>query len=50
MGCTKCKEKNGIKGDRNKTIDRTQNGIVWFVVIWSMFAIYGVISFIKLFL
>ena len=50
MGCTKCKEKNKTNIDINKTIGYTQNGVTWFVIIWSIFAIYGVFSFIKLFL
>jgi hypothetical protein len=50
MGCTKCKEKNKVNVDLNKTIERTQSGVVIFVVIWSLFTIYGLFSFVKLFL
>lgn len=50
MGCSNCKEKNKKLDVVNDTIKTTQKGITIFIVIWSMFAIYGIISFIKLFL
>ena len=50
MGCTKCKEKNKTKVDLYNGSTKSEHKLVIFFVIWSLFAIYGIISFIKLFL
>lgn len=49
MGCSKCKEKN-TKKEIYETVGDTDGKIIVFIIIWSLFAIYGIITFINLFL
>lgn len=49
MGCSSCKEKKDIKEELLKSSEYVSRGIVWFVIIWSLFAVFGIYSFIKLF-
>lgn len=49
MTCSSCKEKKKVKEDIYTSTDRTDKKLILFFVIWSGFAIYGIISFVKLF-
>lgn len=45
MGCYKCK-KNELKKqivNESKFVDK---GVIWFTIIWSLFAIYGIYCFL----
>lgn len=44
MGCKDCKKKNTIKEELFKTKENTPKTIIWFVIIWSIFSIYGIYS------
>lgn len=48
MGCNNCKEKKNIKGDLIEASKTINKGVLWFVIVWSLFALYGIYSFIKL--
>lgn len=48
MGCNNCKEKKKLKEKMVNTTKLVDNGIVWFTIIWSIFSVFGVYSFIKL--
>lgn len=48
MGCSTCKEKKDIKKELTESTGGVSNGVIWFVVIWSLFAVYGIYSLIKL--
>jgi hypothetical protein len=50
MGCSECKKNKTIKEDLLKSTEFVQKGIIWFVLIWSIFAIYGIYTFINLFI
>ena len=50
MGCTKCKEKKTTKKLLYEATGNNDSKIIIFIIIWSLFAIYGIISFINLFL
>ena len=50
MSCKNCKNKEDIKKqiyDSTKVVD---NWIIWFVLIWSGFALYGLYTLIDKFL
>jgi len=49
MGCSSCKEKKKKMDIVNNTIEKTESKIKIFFIIWSLFGIYGFISFIMLF-
>ena len=49
MACSNCKNKEKID-DLMNTSEFVSKGAVWFMVIWSLFAIYGVYSLITKFL
>jgi hypothetical protein len=44
MGCSKCKQKNRFKEEFGKTTELIDKKVLWFVIIWSGFAIYGLFS------
>lgn len=46
MSCSKCKQKNRFKEGFEKTTDLVDKKIIWFIVVWSVFALYGVYSLI----
>lgn len=46
MGCSTCKEKKDIKKELTGSTGDVSKGVVWFVVIWSLFALYGIYSFV----
>lgn len=50
MACSECKKKQSLKGDLLKSTEFVQKGVVWFVVIWAGFAIYGVYTLISKFI
>lgn len=47
MSCSECKNKQTIKDEILKNSKFVSNGVIWFVVIWSGFAIYGIITLIS---
>lgn len=50
MGCSSCKEKKTAKKIIYDTTGDNDGKIITFIIIWSLFAIYGIISFVNLFL
>ena len=50
MGCSKCKQKNRLREEYNKSTDSIDKRTLWFVVIWSAFSIYGLFSLVSKFL
>lgn len=46
MSCSKCKQKNRLKEEFDNTTSLIDKKIVWFIVIWSIFALYGIYSLI----
>lgn len=50
MGCSSCKEKKTAKKRIYDTTGDSDGKIITFLIIWSAFAIYGIISLVKLFL
>lgn len=50
MACTECKKKRDIKKEMSDSTKSVEKRIVYFVIIWSLFGIYGVYSFIRLFI
>lgn len=50
MGCTNCKKKYEVRESFYKMTDKTDKKYYIFIIIWSIFAIYGIIKFIGLFL
>jgi len=50
MSCSECKKKQTIKEEMLESSKFVSNGVIWFVVIWSGFAIYGIITLISKFL
>lgn len=46
MACTKCKKQEKIEEFKEST-KFVENGVMVFVVVWSLFAIYGIYTFIK---
>ena len=50
MGCTECKKNKTIKEEILKSTEFIQKGVTWFVIVWSLFAIYGIYSLIDKFL
>jgi len=46
MACSGCKKKSLDGNDMEKTMSIIGKGAIWFVIIWSALAIYGLISLI----
>jgi hypothetical protein len=44
MGCSKCKQKNRLKEEFEKSTDLVDRKTLWFVIIWSGLSIYGLFS------
>jgi hypothetical protein len=49
MACNKCKKKERFEEFKNST-EFVNNGIIVFVIIWSLFAVYGIYSLISKFI
>jgi hypothetical protein len=49
MGCSKCKKQERLD-ELKKSSEYINNGVVIFVIIWSLFAVYGVYSLIENFI
>ncbi len=49
MACSKCKKQERIE-EFEKTTEFVSNGVVVFVIVWSLFAIYGIYSLITKFI
>jgi hypothetical protein len=47
MSCTSCKEKKDIREELMKTTKIVSKGIIWFIVIWTMLGIYGLVTLIS---
>ena len=50
MACTKCKQKNQIREEIEKTTESISKGVIWFVAIWTALALYGLYSLVSKFL
>lgn len=50
MGCDSCKDKKKLKDELYDSTKFVEKSAIYFVIVWSLFAIYGIYSFIKLFL
>jgi hypothetical protein len=46
MACNKCKKKEQIV-DFEKSTEFMNKGVVIFVIIWSLFAIYGIYTLVN---
>ncbi len=46
MACSECKKKQTIKEEILENTKFVSNAVVWFVVVWSGFAIYGIYTLI----
>lgn len=49
MACSKCKKQERIEGFEKST-EFVSKGVIMFVIIWSLFAIYGIYSLITKFI
>lgn len=49
MACIKCKKQERIE-EFEKTTEFVSKGVVVFVIVWSLFAIYGIYSLITKFI
>lgn len=47
MGCSKCKQKNRLREEYEKSTDSIDKKTLWFVIIWSAFSIYGLFSLVS---
>lgn len=47
MGCSECKKKQKTKEEFLNSTKFIEKGIVWFVITWSLFAIYGIYTLIN---
>ncbi len=54
MACSECKQKSKssemTKQEIDSMVKSMEKGVTWFVIIWSIFAIYGIYSLIDKFL
>jgi hypothetical protein len=50
MACQNCKQKKEIIGEEKfqKTSDLVERWIPWFLLVWSLFAVYGIFKFLEL--
>ena len=49
MSCSNCKKKE-FKEELEKTTGFVSKSAIWFVIIWSVFALYGIYSLVSKFL
>jgi len=47
MGCSKCKKNQTIKDEVLNSTKFVEKSVIWFVIIWSFFGIYGLYSLIN---
>lgn len=47
MSCTSCKEKRDIREELIKSTGFVSKGILWFVIIWSLLGVYGLVTLIS---
>ena len=50
MSCTSCKEKKELREEIIKSTEFVSKGVIWFVVIWSILGLYGLVTLISKFL
>lgn len=50
MGCSECKKKQTLKEEMLNSSRFVNQSVVWFVVIWSLFAVYGIYSLVSKFI
>ena len=50
MACTSCKQKREIKEEIIKSTEFVNKGVLWFTLIWSILAIYGLVTLISKFI
>ena len=50
MACKNCKQKKEIMGEEKfeRTSDLVEKWIPWFLLVWSLFAVYGIFKFVEL--
>jgi hypothetical protein len=48
MSCSKCKEKKNFNQEFEKKTEFINKGVVWFFIIWSLLALYGIYNLITL--
>lgn len=46
MGCSKCKKNQTIKDEVLRSTEFVEKSVIWFVIIWSIFGLYGLYSLI----
>jgi len=47
MGCSECKKKQTMKEEMLESSKFVSNTVIWFVIVWSGFAIYGIYTLIS---
>jgi hypothetical protein len=47
MACSSCKNKSNYREQIIESTKSVENGIVWFSVIWTLLALYGLYSLIR---
>lgn len=47
MSCESCKKKNDFQEEVRNSTSFVSKGVITFVVVWSMLAIYGLINLIQ---
>lgn len=47
MACSECKKRSNLKDDLIESSKSVEKGIVWFVIIWSIFGVYGLYCLIS---
>lgn len=50
MGCKNCKNKDTLKEEMLNSTKLVDNWVIWFTIIWSGLAIYGLVTLIGKFL
>jgi hypothetical protein len=50
MACKSCKQKKEMMGEEKfqRTSDLVEKWIPWFLLGWSLFAVYGIFKFVEL--
>lgn len=50
MACKECKQKKEMMGEEKfqRTSDLVEKWIPWFLLGWSLFAVYGIFKFVEL--
>lgn len=49
MACSKCKKKERVE-EFKKTTEFVDKGVIVFVIVWSLFSIYGIYTLISKFI